>query len=116
VITIGATRRRVKKPAVRRPPAAVPVPTNPVLDEVRLRLVPYLRSVYTQVAKRDTGARGKFALRWTVEPDGSVKNLIVVEDALPSPMLKKYVAATVSRWRFPATGARSELAFPFIFA
>ena len=127
-------QRQMPAPVVRRAPAAPrpyvpqstaamltrqqqpqqPMQADPFTAEVRNNLIPYLRAIQAQY-KYDHGARGKLSLRWTIGPDGHVGNVVAVEDTMPSAAFKKQVASAVARWRFPATGTQTEVAFPFIF-
>jgi hypothetical protein len=95
------------------PPA--PRPVDPISQEVRTGLVPALRAAQARLIRRDPGARGKLALRWTVQPTGQATSVTVVEDTIPSREFKTSVVGLVLRWRFPVLPEAREVSYPFVF-
>jgi hypothetical protein len=113
-IRAAKTRKKTKKPTP--VPAGFKPISDPISEAVRGQILPLIQSIRAQVAKREPGAVGKLALKWTVLPTGAVANLTVLEDTVPSKTLKTSIFHLISRWRFPAIEAPREMQVPFVFA
>jgi hypothetical protein len=125
ILTLVKRRPRVVKrrplpvPAVLQAtvPSAVPSAEDPIMTEMRTRVVPAMRALHQGISKRDPGARGKLAVHLSISEDGKVSEVKTIEDTLASVPLRRGVLALLSRWQFPRPPAgTASMIFPFIFA
>ncbi len=86
------------------------------LLEVVRRYAPGIQFCYENELKKSPGLRGKQVVSLTVEPDGTVSNVLMVEDSLQAPAVTDCVMAQMRGWKFPAI-AQGTVTFktPFVF-
>ncbi len=90
--------------------------SNQTLLAVVRRYAPGIQFCYENELKKSPGLRGKMVVSLTVEPDGRVSNVILVEDTLRSAAVSDCVLAQMGGWKFPAieTGTVT-FKTPFVF-
>ncbi len=90
--------------------------SNKTLLAVVRRYAPGIQFCYENELKKSPGLRGKMIVSLTVEPDGRVSNVILVEDTLRSAAVSDCVLAQMNGWKFPAieTGVVT-FKTPFVF-
>ncbi|MCB1185088.1 energy transducer TonB, partial [bacterium] len=90
--------------------------SNASLLAVVRRYAPGIQFCYENVLKQDPGLRGKLVVNLTVAADGTVDDVIVLEDTLDSAAVTTCVLAQMRDWRFEAVPA-GVVTFqaPFVF-
>ena len=90
--------------------------SNQTLLAVVRRYAPGIQFCYENELKKSPGLRGKMIVSLTVEPDGRVSNVVLVEDTLRSAAVSDCVLAQMQGWKFPAieTGIVT-FKTPFVF-
>lgn len=80
------------------------------------RYAPGIQFCYDNELKRNPGQRGKLVVSLTVLADGSVSDVVVVDDSLKSAAVRDCVIAQIRGWQFPAI-PRGDVTFktPFVF-
>jgi TonB family protein len=80
------------------------------------RYAPGIQFCYENELKKSPGLGGKMVVSLTVEPDGTVSSVILVEDSLRSAAVSDCVTAQMRGWKFPAieTGTVT-FKTPFVF-
>ena len=80
------------------------------------RYAPGIQFCYENELKKSPGLGGKMVVSLTVEPDGTVSSVILVEDSLRSAAVSDCVTAQMRGWKFPAieTGMVT-FKTPFVF-
>jgi len=90
--------------------------SNQSLLTVVRRYAPGIQFCYENELKKSPGLRGKLTVSLTVEPDGLVSNVMLVEDSLRSPAVTGCMLAQMRGWRFPAIEAGTvTFKTPFVF-
>ncbi|WP_170267065.1 energy transducer TonB [Brevifollis gellanilyticus] len=83
---------------------------------VELKLVKMIPPAYPPEARK-AGLKGVARVALTVQPDGSVSDLKVVQSAHPT--LDQFALQAVSQWKFkpytPVDGKLERVSFPFTF-
>ncbi len=76
-----------------------------------------LKKVYESMLKRDPNLSGKLVVKFTIMPDGSVTNVMIVQSTTKNVTFDKRIVSYIKRWRFPAIsgGGPVEVIFPFVF-
>jgi outer membrane biosynthesis protein TonB len=90
--------------------------SNQALLAVVRRYAPGIQFCYENELKKSPGLRGKLVVSLTVEPDGRVSNVVLVEDTLRSAAVTDCVLAQMQGWKFP-TIEQGIVSFktPFVF-
>jgi len=80
------------------------------------RYAPGIQFCYENELKKSPGLGGKMVVSLTVEPDGTVSSVILVENSLRSAAVSDCVTAQMRGWKFPAieTGTVT-FKTPFVF-
>lgn len=116
---VGALRPRgvVVRP-LRQQVIACPYPAE-VVRRVVLAHLGALNDCYRAALSRASPQAGRFALRWRIEPDGTVSAVTVEPAGAPaSRELHACLADAVRTWRFPAEPGRGvvTITYPMVFA
>lgn len=61
------------------------------------------------------GWTGKLVVRWTIRPDGTVKNVVVTSAELLDTPIAACVVQAIQGWKFPAGAAEATVTVPFTF-
>ena len=80
------------------------------------RYAPGIQFCYENELKKSPGLRGKLIVSLTVQANGTVSNVVLVEDSLRSAAVTDCVLAQMRGWKFPAIEA-GVVTFktPFVF-
>jgi outer membrane biosynthesis protein TonB len=90
--------------------------SNQTLLAVVRRYAPGIQFCYENELKKSPGLRGKLIVSLTVEPDGTVSNVLLVEDSLRSAAVTDCVTAQMRGWKFPAIESGTvTFKTPFVF-
>lgn len=80
------------------------------------RYAPGIQFCYENELKKSPGLRGKLVVSLTVEPDGTVSNVVLVEDSLDSAAVSDCVTAQMQGWKFPGVESGTvTFKTPFVF-
>jgi hypothetical protein len=108
--------------AEKLPASKVIVKPSPSLapDEIkgvmRRSATPGLKACYEELLGRSPGASGRLVLSFAVQAQGEVTDLEVTgEGRLDDAKLKECAASTMKPVRFPASGTRTTVKYPFLF-
>lgn len=77
-----------------------------------------IKMSYEKYLKRQPDLSGKITVRFTIEEDGSVSQVEIVEVTMECPALEKEIVRKIKRWRFaPLSGESGSTAvtYPFVF-
>lgn len=77
-----------------------------------------VKVTYERILKLNPNLSGKLTVRFTIEEDGSVSNVEIVESTVNSPELEREIERKVARWTFDPLAAGSGttvVTYPFIF-
>lgn len=90
--------------------------SNQTLLAVVRKYAPGIQFCYENELKKSPGLRGKMVVSLTVEADGTVSSVLLVEDTLRSDAVSGCVLAQMQGWRFPAVD-HGTVTFktPFVF-
>jgi TonB family protein len=86
------------------------------IDRVVRRHEGDIRSCYDIGLSRIAGLSGTLRLEFTIEPSGATADARVRDSTLEHPEVERCLVAIVARWRFPASDAKTEVAYPLVFA
>jgi hypothetical protein len=76
-----------------------------------------VRACYELEAQKTPDLKGTMRVAWRIDPDGSARDVKIVESTLGSPRVEACVIRQVSHWRFPQAGKATVIdSFPFKFA
>lgn len=77
-----------------------------------------LKKVYEHMLQRDPNLGGRLVIKFTIMPNGSVINVIVVESTTNNLSFDKRIVSYIKRWTFPPItgGGPVEVVFPFVFS
>ncbi|MCP4573434.1 MAG: AgmX/PglI C-terminal domain-containing protein [bacterium] len=80
------------------------------------RYAPGVQFCYENELQKSPGLRGKLVVSLTVEPDGTVSNVVLVEDSLRSAAVSDCVTAQMRGWKFPGVESGNvTFKTPFVF-
>jgi len=109
---------------VYRPPEIVGEATNTakraedVIGRVVKQNITSISMSYEKELKKNPQLAGKITVKFTIEEDGSVSNVEIVETTMNSPDLESDIVRKIKRWTFEALSAGSGstvVTYPFVF-
>jgi len=105
---------------MRRASFALPKTKPTVLGSARIKSIisqrlPQVRACYERELKRNSGLKGKVTAAWTIETDGSVRGVRITKNTTGNGALAPCIIKSLSKWRFPASRAPSDVEYPFVF-
>lgn len=109
-----ATEPRPEAPPYEPPPDTL---AGYVRAQVRAHR-PELRRCYERALAESPGLRGRLAIRFTIQPDGSLTDVEVRDDELGSDALAECVVAVVRAWTMPpelSSVRRATVTYPLVF-
>jgi hypothetical protein len=75
-----------------------------------------VRACYELEVQKTPDLKGNMRVAWRIDPDGSAKDVKVVESTLNNARVESCVARQVAHWTFPRAGAPTVVAsYPFKF-
>jgi hypothetical protein len=74
-----------------------------------------LRACYESEAERNPNLKGGVTVGWQIAPEGNVTGANVAGSSLGNPRVEGCVVRQVKGWRFPSSGAPSNVSWPFKF-
>jgi TonB family protein len=90
--------------------------SNESLLNVVRRYAPGIQFCYDNELKKNPGLRGKLVVSLTVEADGSVSDVAVVENSLGSSAVTQCALSQIKGWQFPAIPrGTTRFKTPFVF-
>jgi predicted Zn finger-like uncharacterized protein len=98
--------------------AASALPAEPTDDQVRASVasrIDALRRCVAEQREREPGASGKLELRWTIVPDGGVKDVRTLTAELAGRPIATCITGVVKGVRFPRSQQGKVVTFPFTF-
>lgn len=107
-------------PGGTEPAPAAPMGTLPaevIRDTVR-EAVPFIRFCFEWQLERHPELEGRVTMRWTIQPDGTVTDAGVLEDALGDETVLQCFRGVVGRLEFPPPegGGSVTVHYPFVLA
>jgi TonB family protein len=86
------------------------------IDRVVRRHEGDIRSCYDIGLSRIAGLAGTLRLDFTITPSGATTGARISESTLEHPEVERCLVDIVSRWRFPASDTKTDVAYPLAFA
>jgi outer membrane biosynthesis protein TonB len=86
------------------------------LNSVLRKYQPRLRRVYEKYLKRNPDLSGKIIIKFTIEADGSVSNIVVIKSDFNNKSLEKDLARRIKRIKFPSASGKITIEWPLIFS
>jgi len=76
-----------------------------------------VRYCYETALLKNTNLQGKISASWTIQADGSVKELSSNSDSIDQPVLHPCLKEQISKWKFPEPkgGGVVHVKYPFVF-
>jgi TonB family protein len=100
----------------RRVAEPVPPPTEENLAAFVKARFPEVKGCYQAGLRIEPGLRGKVAVRFTVQPDGTLADVAAPADSLRAPGVTACILDAVRTWRTPfRPGAPTTVEYPFVF-
>jgi len=87
-----------------------------VLSQILQRYQPRIKKVYEDYLKRNPDLSGKMVVKFTIEADGSVSNVVVVSNDLKDSELEREILRHVSRIKFPPASGKLQIEWPMVFS
>lgn len=91
--------------------------TQASIGKVMNRYIPRFKKVYESMLKRDPNLSGKIQIKFTIMPDGTVANVIILQSTTNNSTFDKRIASYLKRIKFPSDPSAdpTEVVYPFVF-
>jgi len=88
------------------------------INQVMTRYENRIKRIYELMLKRDPMLGGKLIVQFTIQPDGSVTDVIVNQSTTNNPTFDKRVLSEIQKMEFSPIegGSPVEVTFPFVFS
>ena len=73
------------------------------------------RSCYVKESRKFANLSGRIDVKFTLNPDGTVKETSIVASSLQSPLVEKCVQQQLIGLKFEARASETEVVYPFVF-
>lgn len=86
------------------------------LSQILQKYMPRLKKVYEDFLKRNPDLSGKMVVKFTIEADGSVSDVIVISSDLKDRELERNLVRYIERIKFPSASGKITIEWPLIFS
>ncbi|MBO4349964.1 MAG: AgmX/PglI C-terminal domain-containing protein [Proteobacteria bacterium] len=74
-----------------------------------------LSNCYANELENTKGLKGTITVSWNVMGDGRVSDAKVIDTTMKNKNVEDCIVDSISKWRFPATGTKAAVDYPFEF-